>query len=77
MVQHPFIGDLASKSSDDLMDTINRLNKQMQYMFRINRPEMVSQIQMALVSYRTEYQRRQQEMWDKKAQNLDKNIDIG
>lgn len=77
MMQHPFVGDLASKTSDDLMETINKLNKQMQYMFKIGRPEMVNQIQMVLASYRTEYYRRQQEMWDKKSQNLDKNIDIG
>lgn len=74
---HPFIGDLASKSSDELMETINKLNKQMQFMFKTGKPEMVNQIQMVLASYRTEYYKRQQEMWDKKSQNLDKNIDIG
>jgi hypothetical protein len=77
MMTHPFIGDLASKSSDELMETINKLNKQMQFMFKTGKPEMVNQIQMVLASYRTEYYKRQQEMWDKKSQNLDKNIDIG
>ena len=46
-------------------------------MSRMNKPEMVGQIQMALVSYRAEYLRRQQELWDKKPEGLDKKINIG
>lgn len=78
MIAHPFISDLSSKTIDELLDTITKLNKQQQYMFRLGKAEMVNQINMALTSYKTEYAKRQQELWDKKSpsQNLDKKIDI-
>jgi hypothetical protein len=77
MVTHPFIGDLSDKSLDDLTEIIGNLTKQLHFMQRMNKPEMISQLHMALTSYRTEYQRRQAEMWDKKSQTMDKKIDIG
>lgn len=77
MVSHPFIGDLSEKSLDDLSEIISNLTKQLHFMQRMNKPEMISQLYMALTSYRSEYQHRQQEMWDKKSQTMDNKIDIG
>lgn len=77
MLTHPFISDLSQKTIDELAETITKLNKQMQYMYRLGKTDMVSQIQMAISSYKSEYARRQQELWDKKNQGkLDKKIDI-
>jgi hypothetical protein len=77
MINHPFIGDLSSKTLDELTETISKLNKQLQYMYRIGKTDMVSQISMAINSYKSEYAKRQQEMWDKKTpHNMDKKIDI-
>lgn len=77
MINHPFIGDLGSKTIDELLETITKLNKQLQYMYRIGKVDMVNQINMAIASYKTEYNKRQQEMWDKKnPHNMDKKIDI-
>lgn len=77
MLTHPFISDLSQKTIDELAETITKLNKQMQYMYRLGKTDMVGQIQMAISSYKSEYARRQQEMWDKKNQGkLDKKIDI-
>ncbi len=77
MQPHPFIGDLSSKTLDEITDTISKLNKQLQYMYRIGKSDMVAQISMAINSYRQEYSKRQQEMWDKKnSHNMDKKIDI-
>jgi hypothetical protein len=76
-MDHPFIGDLSKKTVDELLDTINRLSKQQQYMFRLGKHDVVGQINMAIDSYRGEYSRRQQQMWDKKSDtDLDKKIDI-
>jgi hypothetical protein len=77
MMNHPFVSDLSSKTLDELTDTISKLNKQLQYMYRIGKTDMVSQISMAINSYKSEYAKRQQEMWDKKTpHNMDKKIDI-
>lgn len=77
MINHPFISDLSSKTLDELTDTISKLNKQLQYMYRLGKTDMVSQISMAINSYKSEYFKRQQEMWDKKTpHNMDKKIDI-
>ena len=77
MINHPFISDLSSKTLDELTETISKLNKQLQYMYRIGKTDMVSQISMAINSYKSEYAKRQQEMWDKKTpHNMDKKIDI-
>lgn len=76
MIAHPFIKDLSSKTMDELLETISKLSKQQQFMFKMGKAEMVNQINMALSSYRAEYQKRQAELWDKKSQNMDKKIDI-
>lgn len=77
MVSHPFIGDLSNKTLDELLETITKLNKQQQYMFRLGKAEMVNQIGMAIASFQNEYNKRQKDMWDKKTQQgMDKKIDI-
>jgi hypothetical protein len=77
MFNHPFVGDLSTKSVDELLDTISRLSNQQQYMFRTGKHTIVSQINMVLSSYREEYNRRQGELWNKKTpHNMDKKIDI-
>lgn len=76
-MQHPFVGDLSSKSADELLETISKLTNQQQYMFRTGKHGMVGQINMILTSYREEYNRRQNELWAKKnPHNMDKKIDI-
>lgn len=77
MIHHPFIGDLSGKTLEELGDTISRLNKQIQWMYKTGRQDMVNQMNMALSSYRDEYLKRQKELWDKKSgQNLANKIDI-
>lgn len=77
MVTHPFITDLSGKTVDELLDTINNLNKQLQFVYRMGKQDMVNQISMAIASYKDEYSKRQQAMWDAKNKgNLDKKIDI-
>lgn len=77
MFDHPFVGDLSTKSIDELMDTISKLSNQQQFMFRTGKHQLVSQINMVLSSYRQEYNRRQSELWNKKTpHNMDKKIDI-
>lgn len=74
---HPFVGDLTDKTLEELSDKINDLNKKMNFMFAMGKHDMVRQVQMVLENYRSEYVKRQQELWNKKAaKDLDKKIDI-
>lgn len=61
---------------EELLEAISKLQKQQQFMFRMGRADVVNQINMVINSYRSEYQKRQKELWDKKSQSLDKKIDI-
>jgi len=76
MVNHPFVQDLSNKTMEELLEAISKLQKQQQFMFRMGRADVVNQINMVINSYRSEYQKRQKELWDKKSQSLDKKIDI-
>jgi hypothetical protein len=77
VINHPFISDLSNKSLDELLDTIAKLNKNLQYMYRLGRSDMVNQISMAINTYKAEYNKRQQELWEQKyPRNLEKKIDI-
>lgn len=74
---HPFINDLSGKTLEELADTINDLNKKMNFMFAMGKHDIVRQVQMVLESYRSEYVKRQKDLWDKKLnKELSKKIDI-
>jgi hypothetical protein len=73
---HPFVGDLSQKTIDELQDTISSLNSKLSYMARLNKMDMVRQLNMILDSYRLEYSKRQKALWDKKSENMDNKINI-
>lgn len=73
---HPFIGDLSSKSLEELQTAIDGLNKKLTFVSRSNNFGMINQLMLALNSYRTEYAKRQEEMWNKKSDKLVGKIDI-
>jgi hypothetical protein len=77
-VKHPFIQDLSSETPEQLSEKISTLNNRLSWAFKMGKHDMVRQMQMVLESYRTEYQKRMEEQWNKKTggQNLDKKIDI-
>lgn len=76
MYIHPFVQDLSGMSLDQLSETMSKLNKNLVYMQRLGKHDMIRQMQMVLSNYQAEYQRKQQELWNKKSQNFDKKIDI-
>ena len=73
---HPFIGDLSSKTLPELEEKMAELNKKLTFVSRSNNFAMINQIMLALNSYRSEYARRQEEMWSKKSDKLVGKIDI-
>lgn len=70
------IGDLSGKTLDELQTAIDSLNKKLSFVSRSNNFGMINQIMMALHSYRSEYAKRQDEMWNKKSDKLVGKIDI-
>lgn len=75
-INHPMIGDLSGKTLDELQTAIDGLNKKLSFVSRSNNFGMINQLMMALNSYRTEYAKRQEEMWNKKSDKLVGKIDI-
>lgn len=75
-INHPMIGDLSSKSLEELQTAIDGLNKKLTFVSRSNNFGMINQLMMALNSYRSEYAKRQDEMWNKKSDKLVGKIDI-
>lgn len=74
---HPFIGDLSSKTVDELGETISQLHSRLAWAQQTHKYHMVNQIQMILNSYRSIYNQKQQELWAKKTgKDLSNNIDI-
>jgi hypothetical protein len=80
-MEHPFIGSLADKTMEELTESISTLNKRLSFAYRMNRPDIINQLQMALESYRGEMGKRQAALWEKHAaksgKDFGKNIDIG
>jgi hypothetical protein len=76
MLTHPLIGDLSSKTTEELEEIINRLNKNLAFVGRTNNQQMFNQLLMTINTYREEYRRRQDEIWNKKSGDLNGKIDI-
>lgn len=73
-MQHPFITDLSDKSMDDLGTIIGDLNKKLNFAYRMQNSAMIGQLHMILESYKTEYNKRMDEIYKK--QNLGNKINI-
>lgn len=75
-INHPMIGDLSNKTLPELEEKMSELNKKLMFVSRSNNFAMINQIMMALNSYRSEYAKRQEELWSKKSDKLVGKIDI-
>lgn len=73
-MQHPFISDLSNKSIEDLQTTITSLMGKLNFAYRTQNGPLISQLQMALVSYREEHNKKMDELVKK--QNIHGKINI-
>lgn len=73
-MQHPFISDLSHLSIEDLQDKITDLTSKLTFSSRMNNQSMNHQIMMVLDSYRTEYNKRMDALYQK--QNIQNKIQI-
>lgn len=73
-MEHPFIVSLSDKSLEDIQNTISDLYGKLNYAHRSGNSPLVSQLNMVMNSYRTEYDKRMDEMIKK--QNISTKINI-
>lgn len=80
-MQHPFIHDLSSKSLEDLQNTLSELTKKLNFAYRMQNGPMIHQLQMVIESYRTEHNRKMDELMKKQniktAVKVEKEGEIG
>jgi hypothetical protein len=75
-MQHPLIGDVSDKTTEELVDIISKLNRNLSFASRTNNYGMFNQLQMALVTYKTELNKRDKEILDEHEEDIIGKIDI-
>jgi hypothetical protein len=73
-MEHPFINDLTEKSLEELQNTISSLSSKLTFAYRTGNGPLIHQINMALDSYRSAYQKKMDELIGK--QNIANNVKI-
>lgn len=73
-MEHPFINNLQDKSLEDLQTTISSLSSKLTFAYRTGNGPLISQINMALESYRGEYQKKMDELINR--QNIQTQIKV-
>lgn len=63
-MEHPFINNLSDKSLEDLQTSISSLSGKLTFAYRTGNSALISQINMALESYRSAYKKKMDEMMD-------------
>lgn len=64
-MEHPFINDLSDHSLEDLQTKISELSSKLTFAYRTQNGPLISQINMALESYRSAYQKKMDDMINK------------
>jgi len=64
-MSHPFISDLSDKTMEELQSTITQLLGKLTFAQRMQNRVMVNQLYMVIDSYKTEYNKRMDELLNK------------
>lgn len=73
-MQHPFVNDLSDKSLDDLQTTLQGLYSKLNFAHRMQNQALVQQVNMVIESYKSECDKRLDDIYKK--QNIDGRIKI-
>jgi hypothetical protein len=76
-MEHPFIATLADKTLEELQNTLSDLHGKLNFAYRSGNGALISQIHMVIESYRTEYNKRMDELIKKQNINTQINIEKG
>ena len=74
-MEHPFIHNLEEKSLEDLQTAISDLTKKLNFAYRTTNGPLISQINMALESYRNAYTKKMDELISKQKINMQIKVD--
>ena len=61
-MEHPFINNLENKSLEELQTTISDLSSKLTFAYRTGNSALISQINMAIESYRSAYNKKMNEL---------------
>lgn len=75
-MEHPFINkeELASKTLEELQDTISSLNSKLTFAYRTGNGPLIHQLQMVLESHRTQLSKKMDDLFEKQKINTRINI---
>lgn len=73
-MEHPFIQSLEKKTLEELQTTMSELNNKLTFAYRTGNAPLINQIQMVMESYRNEYKRKIDAVFEK--QNIKTQINI-
>ena len=73
-MEHPFINGLENKTLEELQTTISNLHTKLTFAHRTGNRALISQLNMAIESYRQAYQKKLDEMIKK--QNITTTVKI-
>lgn len=73
-MEHPFIHDLSDKSLEDLQNKISELMSKLNFAYKTGNSALINQIQMALESYKSAYNKKMDELISKQKINAQINI---
>jgi hypothetical protein len=76
-MEHPFIVSLTDKTLEELQNTLSDLHGKLNFAYRSGNGALISQIHMVIESYRTEYNKRMDELIKKQNINTQINIEKG
>jgi len=71
---HPFISDLSDKTMEELQSTITQLLGKLTFAQRMQNRVMINQLYMVIDSYKTEYNKRMDELLNKNNANSKINV---
>jgi hypothetical protein len=71
---HPFMPDLSNKSTDELQTTMSDLTGKLTFAYRTSNTALVGQLQMVIEGYRTEINKRLDDLYRK--QKLENQVSI-
>lgn len=74
-MEHPFINNLDSKTLEELQTTISDLSNKLNFAYRTSNGPLISQITMAIESYRSAYNKKMNELIDKQKVNMQIKVD--
>ena len=74
-MEHPFIHNLQDKTLEELQTTISNLTSKLNFAYRTGNGPLINQINMAIESYRSAYNKKMNELIDKQKVNMQIKVD--